>query len=305
MFYKGLYIFISVFCVCFTALLGNSRAGERIDEINILFHVEPSELESNLIYLIQTNGYTYKKNSRRQLEMYFDTPELFFLKNKFCLKYQAKEYLSKKNNKKYNEKIEFYTENDQFIYPVKHYKRAKSPEDKHPFLGMVKRKDRQTLIKGLQIAGVKYPLRLKKIFTVSKLINSYSIFNKNEQIGTITLGHVESTTQKNRVPFNEIRVDINRDKGNYERKTASDLYVIYYKLENLYDNTLSGIEFYGNNGKNDYPIIFQLLKEKIPFFHFELKYPSIIHFVYSALTTLIGLIIIKILFWNRFFSASA
>jgi len=281
------FILIAAFCICFVTLAEKGRTSENPKRCLISSHIEPSEFESNLTGLIKSHGYTYQKKIQRKFEIYFDTPEFLFRQKQHCLTYQVDEYVSKKNKLKYHEEIKFYTEKGKVVYPVKHYNRAQSYEGKHPFLGMVKKKDRQRLINDLKAAGVLYPMRLKMTFNVSKIIHSYAIFEKDTPIGTVILEIVESAAQKDTVLFSDILVDL----------TKSD--PIYHELKNQYKGVL--VINTPNNTTNGYATLFELMEEQVRFLSFKLKYPWMIHYLYAALIIVVGLIVIKILFWNRVF----
>ncbi|MEA2100031.1 MAG: hypothetical protein U9P72_07870 [Campylobacterota bacterium] len=116
----------------------------------------------------------------KTLEIYFDTPELFLLKNNSSIKYQAVEYTSKKNKVKYRENIIYtYDTNKTKTFPVKHYNSVKSIEEKHPLLALIKRKDREMFIKSLQDNGINYPMKLKYILKTTDSDTSYKqLFKK-------------------------------------------------------------------------------------------------------------------------------
>ncbi|RLA76306.1 MAG: hypothetical protein DRG78_19255 [Epsilonproteobacteria bacterium] len=101
----------------------------------------------------------------KTLEIYFDTPDLFNLKNGSSVKYQAVSYISKKKKKiRYHENIIYtYDTNKTKIFPVKHYNSVKSVEEKHPLLALVKRKDRELFMTVLKNNGLTYPLKLRYI----------------------------------------------------------------------------------------------------------------------------------------------
>lgn len=115
----------------------------------------------SIIFLFVTNIF-----ANDVLEIYFDTPKLYLLKNDISLKYEAVKYLSKKKNKvKYNESIIFTTKDKKLhTFKVKHYNSVKYFEEKHPLLSLVKRKDRQLFIQLLKNNGIKYPMKLKYVF---------------------------------------------------------------------------------------------------------------------------------------------
>jgi len=122
----------------------------------------------------------------KTLTIYFDTPELALLKNHSSIKYQTKEYTSKKGKLKYKESIIYsYDKNKTQTFKVKHYNTVKSPEEKHPLLALVKRKDRPLLISTLKQNGITYPLKLKYIFKTSDTNKTYPQLYKQHTKNTM------------------------------------------------------------------------------------------------------------------------
>ncbi len=104
------------------------------------------------------------------LEVYFDTPNLDLLENNSLLKYKAVKYLSKKKQKiKYNESIIYISKSQKkHIFSVKHYNNVKFIEEKHSLLALIKRKDRKLFSTLVKNDGIKYPMKLKYIFEVTR-----------------------------------------------------------------------------------------------------------------------------------------
>lgn len=107
----------------------------------------------------------YGNIKKDTLEIYFDTQDLYCLKNNTVLKYQAIKYLSKKRKKeKYDETIIYIDKmQKKHLFKVKHYNKVKFIEEKHPLLSLVKRKDRKTFAALLEKDGIKYPMKLKYV----------------------------------------------------------------------------------------------------------------------------------------------
>jgi len=119
-------------------------------------------------------------SAQSTLGIYFDTPDLYLLKNDKTLKYQAKKYLTKKNKKiKYIETIIYESKTQKKLtYDVKHYNSVKYIEEKHPLLALIKRDQRITFKNMLKKEGIEYPLKLKYILKVVDSNTSYKeIFN--------------------------------------------------------------------------------------------------------------------------------
>ena len=125
-------------------------------------------------------------NTNRELIVFFDTPELSILKNDGYLKYVAKEYKTKKNKLKYTETIELKYNTIHRSIPVKQYNNIKMIEGKHALFSLVKREFRNEFKNILQQSGIKYPMRIKLIYRVSKIKNTYDLFFRNNKIDTFT-----------------------------------------------------------------------------------------------------------------------
>lgn len=117
------------------------------------------------LLVVQIFASDSKVNKNDVLEIYFDTPDLYLLKNDLILKYQAKEYISKKKNKiKYYESIIYISKSkEKHTFKAKHYNSVKSIEEKHPLLSLVKRADRKLFMDLLHKDGIEYPMKLKYV----------------------------------------------------------------------------------------------------------------------------------------------
>jgi len=116
------------------------------------------------------------------LEIYFDTPNLFYLDHNASLKYQAVEYTTKKRNKiKYKEHVIYtYDGNKTTSFPVKHYNRVKFLEEKHPLLSLIKRSERDSFLSFIKSHGVTYPLKLKYILETNDVNKTYKELYKEK-----------------------------------------------------------------------------------------------------------------------------
>jgi hypothetical protein len=101
----------------------------------------------------------------RLIEISFDTPKLYLLENNITLTYQARSYISKKSKKiKYYEEILYQSKKQKkILFEVKHYRKVKYQEEKHPLLSLIKREERHRFITILKQDGIKYPLKLRAI----------------------------------------------------------------------------------------------------------------------------------------------
>ena len=132
-------------------------------------------------------------------------------------------------------------------------------------------------------------------FSASKILHTYAIFDDNVQIGSIVVADIETSSQKNKIHFSEVKAIPVNPAENFEK-----LDLIYSDLVGLYDIQQ---DVKKNKIDDDYLKIFKKMEEQIRFFHFRLEYPYVIYILYSAFIVLIGLILIKCLFWNRFFTS--
>ena len=208
-------------------------------------------------------GSEKKHSSSRELVVYFDTPELLLLKNSGYLSYSAKEYMSKKDKLKYDEEIEFNYKNKKLIVPVKHYKNSKTLEGKHPLMSLVKRKYREVLTDELKNSEINQPMRIKPIFNVSKIVDSYKIVSDSNE--TLTL---ESHTI----------------------------------FSNSFDNELNFTLYYissESNEKNEYSVYYDYFDEKVDFLSLRLNYPELVNLAYVFFLGLIAMATVFILFRNR------
>jgi len=293
---KYLFFLLIFICFCSAAHAENSLSEKNSKSFIVRSDIDTSALKPTLLQLIKSHGYKYRKNTGKLFEMYFDSPELNLLNKNQSLRYQAREYTSKKNKIKYHEEIQLLTKsNGQIVYPVKHYKRAKEYEGKHLLIGMIKRKVRSKFTNDLKVNGINYPLRLRTVFSVSKILDAYEIFDNNLPVGTIVVTDFETSSQKNKIYFSEVKVIPSSLTGNFDK-----LEFIYSDLKKQYETPL---DIKNNETKSEYSKIFQNMEEQVRFFHFRLKHPYAVYLLYSAFIVLIGLALVKLLFWNRFLTS--
>ena len=232
---------------------------------------------------LKTKSYKIKQSDDKILEIYFDTPELMYLKQTRYLKYKAIAYLSKKKKKtKYRETIEYLSDNNKsYTFPVKHYNNVKSFEEKHPLLSLVKRKERQTFLDKLKSDGVKYPMRLKEIVQVSKLVHTFDIYTDDHKIGSIRISNMKTSALDNEIEFiiSEIELKNNQKlvKGLHNLLGVTDQQAI----------------------PNEYIVSYQQMEENVGLFYWILRYPYLVNLLYAIGFSLLGLLIIFGLFWKR------
>ncbi|MCK5679111.1 MAG: hypothetical protein KAH72_11635 [Flavobacteriaceae bacterium] len=233
-------------------------------------------------YLL-TKNYEINQTNDKILEIYFDTPELTYLKQNRYIKYEAIAYLSKKKKKtKYRETIEYLSDdNKSYTFPVKHYNNVKTFEEKHPLLSLVKRKERQAFLDKLKTDGVKYPMRLKEIVQVSKLMHTFDIYTNNHKIGSIHISKLKTSALDNEIEFilSDIAL-INNQK-------------LVKNLRNLLGVTDK------KTIPNEYIVVYQQMEENVGLYYWILRYPYLINLLYAIGFSLLGLLIIFGLFGKR------
>lgn len=259
---------------------------------------ESGIIENKLKLLLKASDFDAIKTSDKIFEIYFDTPELHYLNNNGEIRYKAIEYISKKKKKvKYYEVIlSAHSDREPSVFPVKHYNKVKNFEEKHPLLGLVKRKDREHFIAQMSNDGIDYPLRLKEILRVSKLSDSYGIKYKEQQVGILKINTMTASAFDDDVDF--IMATSFSNKKNIQAFTASDqehIGAFFNKLANMLTPVPSGDVVLDN----EYAVVFHQLKKDIILFDLFLKYPFLVHLSYAAYFAVVGLVLLKLFFWRR------
>jgi len=236
---------------------------------------------------IKENGLTSSKNITRQFNIYFDTPELHLLNSDLSLNYVGEGYKSKKNKQKFHEKIALNISNITNFYSVKHYNNIKGFEEKHPLLVLVKRKERPKFLSDLKGLGVKYPMRLKEIFKASDIISSIKMEYMGETIGFANVHEILLSGQDQELVRAVIGFNIDNELFTKIPEIKKDVI-----LEYINDKV-------GCNDNILYKNLFLQMDGEVSYFRALLKYPYLMNLIYSIILTLIGLVIVKVLFWNR------
>jgi len=246
-----------------------------------LFIVEKDFLEAEKIIqnYLSKKVYTIKERDDKIVEIYFDVPELLYLKQNGYVRYKAVAYLSKKKKRvKYKESIDYSLDNhSSYTFSVKHYKNIKTFEEKHPLLGLVKRKERQDFLDKLHNSGIKYPTRLKEIVRVSKLTHTFEI---NNSLETIHISKIEASAFDTKTGFILLETDVNN-----QRLIDELINILHIKDQKAIDN--------------EYLIAFKEMEKNVGLFYWILKYPYLVNLLYAAGFGLFGLLIIYILFGRR------
>lgn len=229
---------------------------------------DPNSIKMKIIDFAKEQNLTLKQTEENSLEVYFDTPEFYLLAQKYYLKYEAKQKLSKKK-KNYDEAVYLKTSQPTVVFGVKHYKNTKTIEDKHPLLSLLKRDQREDFKNTLNSNGVAYPMKLKYIFDVSKPTYHYELYQAQKRVSHITLSSykTKNTTLLNTLTSDGILPDFLKAK-----KPTKD------------------------------EMLYMLLHEQIskadPLYNFKIMHPYLIKIIYIIFFCIIGTILIYLLYRN-------
>ncbi len=233
-------------------------------------------------YLL-TNGYKIKESDNKILEIYFDTPELLYLKQNGFIRFKALEYLTKKKKRvKYHKTVEYsYDNNTSFVYPVKHYNSVKSFEEKHQLLSLVKRKEREGFLNKLKSDGLKYPMRLKEIVKISKIKHSFEHNMTSTNVGKIAISQMRVSALESEIEFIMLEI-VTKNQA-----IVDDLKeIVGTKDANIKDT--------------EYALVFEQMKKNVDLFYWILRYPYLVNLLYALGFGALGLLIIFALFSSFF-----
>lgn len=245
---------------------------------------EYSSAKKTLENYLTTSGYSFQETDHKIFKIYFDTPELKYLKQNGFICYQALQYLSRKKNKiKYKETIAYTKDsNVTSIFSVKHYNNIKTFEGKHPLLTLVKRKERKYFMDQLKVDGMKYPMRLKEIVQVSKISHHYEIFLHTKKVGNISLNKILSSSLDRETEFLILETDMEK------HQSVRDTFNI--------DNQ--------NNLTTEYSLAFKEMQKNINLFSFTLRYPYLVNLFYAIFFALLGVLTIFLLYRKRLLASN-
>jgi len=296
-----------LYLLCFLLGISNlALADVFFDEYYTFKYSEAEVFENKLKAIFKlAKGFEVEFKSERWFSIYFDTPELTFLNQNQQLKYQAKEDIRKKKVKKEyikKEKVKFdesidYLKNKQIqTYKAKHYKNSISIEEKHPLLGLVKRTERKAFIEQLQSDGITNPMRIKYIFQSSKNIHRYTLYNEENLLFSIEINYIETTLIKAKLAFLFVKFEFDTAKiNNLNEHEVIELEKIVKKINDSMPELAEKVSI----ETTEYKFIFNKMKDDIMLFSLNLKYPIIIKMLYTLLYILLGLLVLKTLFWKR------
>jgi len=249
------------------------------------FVVEKDFLQTQKIVeeYLSTKSYEINQTDDKILEIYFDVPELLYLKQNGYVRYKAVEYLSKKKKRvKYKENIEYSVDNNStYTFSVKHYENVKSLEEKHPFLSLVKRKERHSFLDKLHSDGIKYPTRLKEIVQVSKLVHTFKLNSDADNPGSISVNKVQVSSYDSETEFIMLEIDVKNSQ---------------VFIDDL--NNILGIKKQ-KTVDNEYLITFKQMEKNVGLFYWILRYPYLVNLLYAVGFGVFGLLIVFGLFGKR------
>ena len=268
-------IFLSVFLL-FTSCYSSTDVKQ-----SFIVKKELSKVKKEIENYLTTKKHEVKQTKDKILEIYFDVPELSYLKQNGMIRYSAVAYLSKKKKKvKYSESITYSLDgNATSTFSVKHYNNIKTMEEKHPMITLVKRKERQIFLDQLHKDGVKYPMRLKEILQVSKIVHTLAVENDSNKIASISINQVEASALDQETNYVMLTIETD-NTTNIVREIKS----------------LLGLQA---TAKTEYQLAFDEMNNNVSLFYWILRYPYLINLLYGLSFGMIGFMLIFLLFRKR------
>ncbi|MEA3491171.1 MAG: hypothetical protein U9R27_04650 [Campylobacterota bacterium] len=274
-----------VWLLAFWLLLANSANATS----HHLYVVERSfeSVQQSIKEYFATKSYRVEDREDKIFEIYFDLPELSYLKRDGFIRYRAVEYLTKKRKRvRYREKIEYSSDsNVTYHFPVKHYNSVKTFEEKHQLLSLVKRRERQSFLDRLKQDGLEYPMRLKEIVQVSKLVETYEISSDTTRVGSVSINKMEASAFGITTSF--LMVDI---------VSKADQSIIDDLSEAIGTKDTKAID-------SEYSLVFEQMERDINLFYWILRYPYLLNLLYAVALGIVGILIIFVLFRRRLLSS--
>ena len=233
------------------------------------------------------NGFDVSEDISRQYKIYFDTPELLLLNSDYSLRFLGTEYHSKKSKQKFHEFVEFFSgQNQQDVFSVKHYKNVESLEEKHPLIFLVKRKERSQFLEKIKNSGVKYPQRLREVFQASDIVRKVAIDYEGISIGFIESHEMIVISQEKEIPLSLLELKLNQELIS---KLPAD---IKEMIKGYTDEIRCDYD-------TEYKVLFSIMEDEIDYFELRLAHPYFINLLFAFSLALIGVFVLKILFWGR------
>ena len=254
-----------------------------ICEINTEYVTVQEDMER----FFSANGFDVSRERSREFKIYFDTPELLLLNSGYSLRFLGAGYHSKKLKQKFLEFIELFSgQNRGDRFAVKHYKNVESLEGKHPLLFLVKRKERVNFSEKIQGLGVTYPLRLKEIFQVSTIIHKTSIGYAGSIVGFIAEHEMIVRSHHEEIPLTLLEFKLNHEL--IGRLSTDHRQMILQYADSVRCDT-----------NTEYHFLFSRMNDEVRYFQLRLAHPYFMNLLYVCSLALIGICILKIIFWKR------
>ncbi len=254
-----------------------------------------SLIQQPLDILSSDKNYTIKHTSTREFQIYFDTPDFKLRNNNAYLVYQAKEYISQAKKKKKISRIIRYKYNSLSDIASRNYNRVKDIYDKHQLFFLVKRDVRKGFLEQLQKDGIKIPLIIKHMFSTAKNTETYTISYKKQKMFTIEQTYYISHVENMQFVFTSLFFK--------EEQALDENKKIRNSLQTLKKSIAEKVPqaHLINNSDNEYLFIYEQIKAQMRSIDYFLQYRDLYNFIMAILISIIGLAIIKLLFWKRIF----
>ncbi len=245
-----------------------------------------SEAKMKVVKLLKKKDYVYRNTKQQIFEIYYDLPELYYLKHHGNIRYTAVPYVSKKKHRvKLKESVTYVKDKNTSVdFFVRHYNKTKFVEDKHPLLTLIKRSQRNIFLEHLKQDGIKYPMRLKEILRVSKTICTFQISLQAVEInGSVSQDNERIILSKLKVSSlgrNHTFVLLETDLGKYNS--------LYADLQKVFPDALKTTSQYQTSFN-------QMKKNSSLVYSWLLKYPFLAKLGNTLLYALVGILIIILL----------
>lgn len=150
-------------------------------------------------------------------DTYYDNDDLALLKNENGIRYRVRQVLSDTSNRKNNRelmqiKISSIGNNNleraEYKYPIVHYEKNKEEYDSHPFLGLIKRSNRNEIKHKLKEFGID-ALTLKPFIEVIQNRKRICINKGSSTVFGISLDSTSGKCNNRQAGFTELEVEIN------------------------------------------------------------------------------------------------
>lgn len=231
------------------------------------------------------------------LEVYFESPEMFFLETNGALVYRARELKNKKKNKKtFSEYVELIFNNRELKrYAVKHYNTVASIEGKHPLMSLVNRDQRKDFLVTLEEGGIDNPMLIRPIFQVSKNVLEYKFSENERDFLSIFIEKLHSRTFGGVRDFALVSVYFNESLvSELDEVRGNKLKSVFLLFDNI-KNKRSGYD----RIKSEYALIYSKMTEGLFFSSFMFKHQTITRLVFAIMYGVLGLFLLLLFFRER------